>query len=87
MKYHPDKNPENPQAVLHFHKLTEALKILTDDAARNAYDRVLRAKKEAIIRHSELDRKRKKLKEDLEVRERNAFQHKSADDLLRVRLQ
>ena len=84
LKCHPDKNPENPQAVSEFHKLTEALQILTHESARNAYDRVLRAKKKAVIRHNELDIKRKKLKEELELREKNAFQHNSTDELLKV---
>lgn len=37
-----------------------------------AYDRVLNAKKAAKLRHRELDSKRRKLKEELEARERQA---------------
>ncbi|CAG4952844.1 unnamed protein product [Colias eurytheme] len=69
---HPDKNPDNPKAAETFHELSRALEILTDKAARDAYDKVLRAKEAAKLRHRELDSKRQKLKEDLERREREA---------------
>ncbi|XP_074663150.1 dnaJ homolog subfamily C member 17-like [Tubulanus polymorphus] len=72
LKCHPDKNPD-PKAVELFHELSKALEILTDAAARAAYDKALSAKKAAALRHQELDSKRKKLKEDLIARE-NAFQ-------------
>ena len=45
---------------------------MTDVSARAAYDKVLRAKAAAKLRHQELDSKRQKLKEDLERREREA---------------
>ncbi|KAF8786826.1 dnaJ homolog subfamily C member 17-like [Argiope bruennichi] len=69
---HPDKNPDNPKAAELFQQLSKALEILTDKAARAAYDKVLNARKAAQIRHRELDSKRKKLKEDLEAREKAA---------------
>ncbi|XP_038212429.1 dnaJ homolog subfamily C member 17 [Zerene cesonia] len=69
---HPDKNPDDPKAAETFHELSRALEILTDKAARDAYDKVLRAKEAAKLRHRELDSKRQKLKEDLERRERDA---------------
>ncbi|XP_045499888.1 dnaJ homolog subfamily C member 17 [Colias croceus] len=69
---HPDKNPDNPKAAETFHELSRALEILTDKAARDAYDKVIRAKEAAKLRHRELDSKRQKLKEDLERREREA---------------
>ncbi|ODN00999.1 DnaJ subfamily C member 17 [Orchesella cincta] len=72
LKCHPDKNPDNPKAAELFHELSEALGILTDVKAREAYDRTLKAKEQAKERHRELDAKRKKLKEDLERREQAA---------------
>lgn len=72
MDCHPDKNPDNPKAAELFHELSDALKILTDESARAAYDRVLNAKKAAALRHAELDSKRRKLIEDLERREKEA---------------
>lgn len=77
---HPDKNPDNPEAANLFHRLSKILEILTDEAARKAYDRVLNARKAAALRHRELDDKRKKLKEDLELRERQATYKKKSDD-------
>ena len=72
---HPDKNPD-PRAAELFHKLQDALQILTDKSARNAYDKLQKAKKEAEIRNRQLDSKRQKLKSDLEAREKQAANSK-----------
>lgn len=72
LKCHPDKNPDNPKAAELFHELSEALEILLDEKAREAYDRTLKAKEQAKERLKELDSKRRKLKEDLERREHAA---------------
>lgn len=69
LECHPDKNPNNPKASELFHELSKALEILTDKAARTAYDNVWKAKKAAELRHKKLDSKRQKLKDDLEKRE------------------
>lgn len=79
LQCHPDKNPDNPKAAELFHELSRALEILTDIAARAAYDQSLKAKKVAAERTRVLDSKRKKFKEDLEARERAAFEIKQAD--------
>lgn len=76
LQCHPDKNPDNPNAAKLFHQLTKILEVLTDESARRVYDRVLKGKKEAALRHKELDGKRRKLKEDLEARERDAYSGK-----------
>ena len=47
----------------------QALAVLTDEAARKAYDNVLKAKQASLIRNRQLDEKRKKLKDDLDARE------------------
>ncbi|XP_065371330.1 dnaJ homolog subfamily C member 17 [Calliphora vicina] len=70
LECHPDKNPDNPKAAELFHELSKALEILTDKAARTAYDNVWKAKKAAELRNKQLDSKRQKLKADLEKRER-----------------
>ncbi|XP_048830545.1 dnaJ homolog subfamily C member 17 isoform X2 [Brienomyrus brachyistius] len=72
---HPDKNPDNPKAAELFHQLSQALEVLTDAAARAAYDKLRKAKKQAEERTRRLDDKRKKIKLDLEAREREAEAH------------
>lgn len=68
-KCHPDKNPDDPKAAELFHKLSTALSILLDPAGKAAYDKWLKARHAAKLRHQELSAKRKKLKEDLESKE------------------
>lgn len=62
------------------------MEILIDASARAAYDKVLKARQEAKIRHQQLDSKRRKLKEELEAKERQAAsfgKNKSAEQQLR----
>lgn len=67
---HPDKNPDNKDAIRLFHELSDALEVLTDENTRRAYDNVLKARKAAVLRNRQLDGKRRKLKDDLEEKEK-----------------
>ncbi|KAM4665497.1 dnaJ homolog subfamily C member 17 isoform 2-T2 [Amazona ochrocephala] len=81
---HPDKNPDNPRAAEIFHQLSQALAVLTDAAARAAYDKVRKAKKQAAERTRALDEKRKKVKLDLEAREREAQAYETEEEEIRT---
>ncbi|KAI5718137.1 hypothetical protein M8J77_016852 [Diaphorina citri] len=72
LKCHPDKNPDDKKAIETFHLLSKAIEVLLDKSARAAYDSVIRRKEEVKIRNSKLDATRKKFKEDLERREKEA---------------
>ncbi|XP_061429771.1 dnaJ homolog subfamily C member 17 [Lethenteron reissneri] len=87
LECHPDKNPDNPSAVELFHELSRALEVLTDAAARAAYDKVQRAKRLAAERTKNLDEKRKKVKLDLESKESNAWSSREEQEAAAKRLQ
>ncbi|KAJ1156432.1 hypothetical protein NDU88_009151 [Pleurodeles waltl] len=81
---HPDKNPDNPRAAERFHQLSQALAVLTDAAARAAYDRVRKAREAAARRTQRLDDHRKRVKLDLEAREREAQSRLSEEEERRI---
>lgn len=94
LKCHPDKNPDNINATELFLQLSNALEVLLDEKARLAYDKIYNAKKAAKLRNLELDSHRKKLKEELEARERQAaqdsfmrFGNKSAEEKLAAEIE
>lgn len=39
VKYHPDKNPDDEDAVTKFHDINEAYEVLQDDEKRKIYDK------------------------------------------------
>ncbi|KZF26678.1 DnaJ-domain-containing protein [Xylona heveae TC161] len=70
LKYHPDKNADNPSAVETFHLLQIAYDVLSDAAVRAAYDNARAAREQRKRQHELLEGKRRQMKEDLEMRER-----------------
>lgn len=88
LECHPDKNPDNPKAAELFHELSKALEILSDESARAAYDKVLKGRQAAKIRTQQLDSKRKKFKEDLELREKRAQeQNQTPEEALKAEIE
>lgn len=69
LKYHPDKlgkdfDPEK------FHLLQIANDVLSDPAAKAAYDNARNAREQKKRQHELFEGKRRQMKEDLEMRER-----------------
>ncbi|XP_065313439.1 dnaJ homolog subfamily C member 17-like isoform X2 [Gordionus sp. m RMFG-2023] len=75
--HHPDKNIDKDTSEI-FLLISKALEILTDDVARHAFDRVIKAKEARELRHKTLDERRKKFKANLESREK-AFENSKND--------
>merc|ERR1711976_249479 len=69
LKYHPDKCPDDKNAAAKFHKLSLALKILSDKDKRIQYDAKRKAKARQQERINELDKVRKGYAQDLDRRE------------------
>ena len=71
LKYHPDRNPD-PAAAIKFREISLSLEILIDGAKRAYLDTRLAAERQRKERYAELDKKRKKLVDDLNAREEEA---------------
>lgn len=74
LKCHPDKYPNDEEKKNLFILIKQALELLTDEKARQAYDATRKQKKLQQERLSQMDDKRKKFKEDLERNEQKASQ-------------
>ena len=74
-KYHPDKNPD-PAAAATFLLIQKAKEVLLDDAARASYDAAYKAvgkrKEYDEKRKSQMDVNKKRMRDDLEERMKNA---------------
>eukprot|EP00051_Salpingoeca_urceolata_P016471 m.218593 g.218593 ORF g.218593 m.218593 type:complete len:291 (-) comp18686_c0_seq3:32-904(-) len=86
LKWHPDRNPDSPVAADNFRKAVEALELLSDPKAKAAYDKLLKGKQAAKLRHQKLSSEQRKAKDDLERREKqareaNAAQSRATADL------
>ncbi|KAF2456795.1 hypothetical protein BDY21DRAFT_270049, partial [Lineolata rhizophorae] len=89
LKYHPDKNADNPAAIETFHLLQIAYDLLSDSSVRSQYDAARAARKHRQRQHELLEGKRRQMKEDLERRESFGLKRKrspeSADEEAKLR--
>ncbi|KAH7138778.1 hypothetical protein B0J11DRAFT_23835 [Dendryphion nanum] len=83
IKYHPDKNKDDPTAADRFIRLGIARDILLDATLKAEYDRSRLRRKEKALQDELLDGRRRKMKEDLERREREGgdLKRKRVDEL------
>ncbi len=72
LKYHPDKNADNPSAIEKFHLLQIAYDVLSDPTVKAAYDNARAAKLQKKRQDELFEGKRRQMKENLEMRERGA---------------
>lgn len=70
IKYHPDKNPDNKDAADRFIYLGWARDILISPELKGEYDRARTRRREKALQDELLDGRRRKMKDDLERRER-----------------
>ncbi|CBX96409.1 hypothetical protein LEMA_P106740.1 [Plenodomus lingam JN3] len=70
IKYHPDKNPDNKDAADRFIYLGWARDILMSPELKGEYDRARTRRREKTLQDELLDGRRRKMKDDLERRER-----------------
>lgn len=68
--YHPDKVAPTPENLQNFHLLQIAIAILSDPAEKAKYDQTREAKLRRKAEVEALDQRRRKMREDLEVREK-----------------
>lgn len=78
LELHPDKRPDDPNALANFQKLQTSYHILKDEKARKLFDDLLRAKQQKLKRQTQQDSKRRRMMSDLEERERYAFGNESS---------
>lgn len=87
IKYHPDKNPDSKDAADRFIYLGWARDILLDATLKGEYDRARTRRREKALQDELLDGRRRKMKQDLERREREGreqaqgLKRKRAEDM------
>eukprot|EP00742_Colponemidia_sp_Colp-10_P007094 GILJ01007617.1.p1 GENE.GILJ01007617.1~~GILJ01007617.1.p1 ORF type:complete len:227 (-),score=37.88 GILJ01007617.1:112-729(-) len=87
LKYHPDKNPDNPHAAEMFMKYQKIYQILLDPKAKAAYDSLWKARAARKRKNEEQDASRKKLRETLEEREARSGEGRAQEREAEIRLQ
>lgn len=76
LQCHPDKNPGNKDAAAKFIQLKAVLELLINPESRKVYDSLRKARLQTKLRLEKQDSKRKKLREDLERREKESAQNR-----------
>lgn len=87
LKYHPDKNPNDPKAAEKFHMLQLAYNALIDVQLRKAYDSERLAKLARNRREEAFNFQRKSMVDDLRERERQFYDSLEKKENERDRLQ
>ena len=89
LKLHPDKrkDSERERAQQEFDQLQKAYDILLDPEARAALENLAKARQATRQRHESQDAKRRKMREDLERRERAAERGRNEEEEAKDRLQ
>lgn len=80
LKFHPDKNPNNPVAAETFRQMVIAFDLLKNPEAKAMLDTVLKAKRAAAIRLAAMNAEQRKAREDLDERERTKRQRVEEKD-------
>ncbi|KAK9842308.1 hypothetical protein WJX81_005780 [Elliptochloris bilobata] len=83
---HPDKQRDNPNAAAEFMLIQKAYDVLTDAAARAAWDELARAKASRAARQAGASAKRRKMMADLDARERVWKSERSEEESARAKL-
>ncbi|WBW75428.1 DNAJ domain protein Cwf23 [Schizosaccharomyces osmophilus] len=86
LKYHPDKNPDDPNAAEKFHLLQIAYNALTDTKTRQAYDAERLAKLARQRREEAFDLNRRTMADKLRDREKGFYFSEQQKDLENNRL-
>jgi DnaJ family protein C protein 17 len=76
---HPDKNPDDPEAANKFGKLKAAYDALRDETKRKEYDTQFKARNERKRKLHEQDDERKRMRANLESREKQASEKYTAE--------
>ncbi|KAJ2615468.1 hypothetical protein GGH99_003440 [Coemansia sp. RSA 1285] len=84
LKYHPDKNRDNPEVAQIFHDIKTAYDTLADAKKRAEHDEQRRALIAKRQRQSMLTGNRKKMKSELEADERRAHEAYEAQKMMRA---
>lgn len=87
LKYHPDKNPDDPKAEERFDRIRRAHDELLDPIRKEEIDAKIKADHERLKRFEAQDKDKQKLARDLETREREANRARiSAESSFKMRM-